>query len=357
MDFEMKNTGGVQSPPDERDFKLDIVAAGSIPDTLPDFVFINISRLPVWMQRKVGACVGHAWGKSQQNCELEETDNVVPLSARFLYAMAKGLDQTPGEGTFPRLVGKILKNYGCATEATVPNDTTLDHETYVYHRDIHNIPEAAFAEATPYKIDGYAFADVTEEGIKRAIFYAQTKRQGVVMLLQVGDTWWKGTDGVSTWDAAKILPLRVPATIISGHEVYPYGYEYKGGRLVIHILNSWSDQWGDHGAGWFYFDEWQRLIKEIMTSIDGVDVPLPVFVKDLSYGITHPDVLKLQILLNRHGFQVAQTGPGSPGHESTFFGQMTRQAVMKLQMAYKISPVSGFFGPLTRQVANKLSTQ
>ena len=179
----MHNSGGVPSPFDERDFKLDIVAGASLPETLPDSSQIDISKLPVWMQNKIGACVGHAWGKSQQKCELVETQQVIPLSPRFLYAIAKCKDGIKDEGTYPRLVGQILKDYGCATEATVPNDTTLDHETYVYNRDITQIPAKAFLEAKPYGIDGYAWAAVTEEGIKKAIHYANIKNQGIVRKL------------------------------------------------------------------------------------------------------------------------------------------------------------------------------
>ena len=108
----IQNTGAIKSPLDERDFKLEIVASASLPETLPESVMIDVSKLPVWHQRKIGACVGHAWGKSQQRCEFVEKGKVIPLSARFLYAIAKCKDGYSGEGTYPRLVGQILKDYG-----------------------------------------------------------------------------------------------------------------------------------------------------------------------------------------------------------------------------------------------------
>lgn len=348
----MKNTGGLQSPPDDRDLKLEIVA-GAV-GALPASSFIDVDALPVWMQNKIGACVGHAWGKSQQYCEFKETGQIINLSARFLYAMSKCLDGIPGEGTFPRITGKILKNYGCATESTIPNDTTLDHEVYVYQRNFDNIPKAALNEAPKYKIDGYAFSDSTEFGIKQAISYAKEKSQGVVMLMRVGDTMWTDVNGNVTWDKNKILPLRPPKQVTSGHEVYPYGYDYKNGRLAIYFLNSWSKDWADNGKGWFYFDEWHDFIVEIMTSVDKSDLPNNVFQKDLTLGATDPDVKKLQKLLNDFGYTVANTGPGSAGQETTFFGNLTKLAVIKLQRVYGL-PQTGFFGPLTRQVANKLS--
>jgi hypothetical protein len=77
-----------------------------------------------------------------------------------------------------------------------------------------------------------------------------------------------------------------------------------------------------------------------------------VFKNNLYYGLTHKDVKELQKFLNAHGFVVAKTGYGSPGHESTYFGQATRAALIKFQKAKKISPAAGYFGPLTRKVVN-----
>lgn len=353
MEYEL-NTGGIKSPQDDRDLQLEIVARADFPETLPDSCFLDVSQLPVWMQNKIGACVGHAWGKSQQHVELQEDGKVYDLSARFLYAISKCLDGYPGEGTYPRLTAKVLQKYGCATEKTCPNNTLLDHETYVYNRKLENVPYEAMIEAGKFKISGYAFSSLTEDGIKKAIYYAKTKRQGVVMLKQVGDTYWKDVNGNSTWEAGKILPLRRPSSITSGHEVFPIGYEYINGRFVVHFLNSWSSAWADNGKGWFYFDEWKDLVTEVMTSLDKSNVPVQTFKKDLYLGMTDPDVLLLQKLLNKNGYTIATSGAGSPGKETNFFGNLTRLAVIKLQKDWNIKPQAGYFGPITRQVANTL---
>lgn len=352
-ELEMKNTGGIPSPYDERDYKLEVVASSTLPEVLPDSCSLDISQLPVWHQRKIGSCVGHAWGKSQQHCQFIETGKVQRISPRFLYAVSKCLDGYSGEGTYPRLTAKIMKDYGCATEDTIPNDSTLDHEAYVYGRKLSNIPKEAFEEAKKIKIDGYAFSPVTEEGIKQAIYYAKTKRQGVVMLKRVGDTYWKDKDGNVTWEASKILPLRPPTTVTSGHEVFPYGYEYREGRLVIFMLNSWSDQWADRGRAWFYWDEWVDYITEIMTSLDAKDVPQFQFTRDLQLGMTHKDVKVLQQTLNKLGFTVSQSGAGSSGNETEFFGKLTLEALKKFQKAHNL-PAYGFFGKMTRAVINPL---
>lgn len=353
-DLTFRNLGGVKSPLDNRDYKLNLVA-GSF--QLPDSCFIDISKLPHDNQRKIGACVGHAAEKAQQKNELQELGKIIPLSPRFIYSICKCLDGYMGEGTYPRLAAKVLKDFGCATEKTVPNDTTLEHEKYVYARQLDKIPQEAFKEAINYKIDGYAFSDITEEGIKLAIYYSSIKRQGTIMLTRVSNSYWTDINGVVTWDKNRILPLRAPSVafpVISGHEVMPYGYDYVNGRLRIFIFNSWSDQWADGGNGWFYFDEWNTYIDEILTFLDKDDIPAKVFTKDLYYGMTDNQVKTLQQILNKSNFIIAQTGYGSIGKETTFFGSLTKQAVIRLQKAYSL-PQTGFVGVLTRQVLNTLA--
>jgi len=76
------------------------------------------------------------------------------------------------------------------------------------------------------------------------------------------------------------------------------------------------------------------------------------FLVNLSYGKTHPDVLVLQRYLNGEGFTVAATGSGSPGHETAYFGNATRQAVARFQKAKGIYPAVGYFGAITRGYIN-----
>lgn len=83
-----------------------------------------------------------------------------------------------------------------------------------------------------------------------------------------------------------------------------------------------------------------------------------VFDRDLSVGVYEgADIQCLQQYLNSRGFVVAGSGPGSPGNESTFFGERTRSAVARWQAANSISPARGYFGPSSRAVYQAATAQ
>lgn len=79
------------------------------------------------------------------------------------------------------------------------------------------------------------------------------------------------------------------------------------------------------------------------------------FSANLTVGSTGADVMALQKLLNSDSAtQVAASGAGSPGNETSTFGPATKAAVIKFQTKNGISPASGYFGPLTRAKANSM---
>ncbi|MBX4210665.1 peptidoglycan-binding protein, partial [Candidatus Parcubacteria bacterium] len=78
------------------------------------------------------------------------------------------------------------------------------------------------------------------------------------------------------------------------------------------------------------------------------------FSVDLQLGSRGTDVMNLQKVLNSSSdTQVAVTGAGSPGNESSYFGPATRAAVRKFQAKNGISS-TGYVGPLTRGRLNSM---
>ncbi len=76
------------------------------------------------------------------------------------------------------------------------------------------------------------------------------------------------------------------------------------------------------------------------------------FNKLLKYGITDEEVRQLQIYLNNHGYPISIGGAGSLGNETTYFGSLTKQAVMKFQESNKLMS-DGIVGQNTRSILNK----
>ncbi len=78
------------------------------------------------------------------------------------------------------------------------------------------------------------------------------------------------------------------------------------------------------------------------------------FTRNLTVGSTGDDVKALQQFLNAKGYQIASTGAGSLGNESTYFGGLTKAALAKFQAANGISPAVGYFGPITIAKVNAM---
>ena len=62
--------------------------------------------------------------------------------------------------------------------------------------------------------------------------------------------------------------------------------------------------------------------------------PLFLFTHILNPYTTDSDVKQLQIFLNTHGFIIAPTGTSSPTHETTYFNDATRLALIRFQNAH-----------------------
>jgi hypothetical protein len=87
------------------------------------------------------------------------------------------------------------------------------------------------------------------------------------------------------------------------------------------------------------------------------------FYRNLTIGDVGPDVLLLQKFLNTDFVTVvAQSGVGSVGNETNYFGNLTKDAVTRFQNKYRdevLTPIglfngTGYFGKMTRAKANQL---
>jgi len=77
------------------------------------------------------------------------------------------------------------------------------------------------------------------------------------------------------------------------------------------------------------------------------------FDRNIRVGMTGSDIKCLQVLLNNNGFTLAQTGAGSPGAETSYFGPRTLAATRAFQVSRGWTPANQA-GPLTRAALTAL---
>jgi hypothetical protein len=75
-------------------------------------------------------------------------------------------------------------------------------------------------------------------------------------------------------------------------------------------------------------------------------IPLSSITRNLKLDMIGEDVKALQVFLNNNGYVLATVGNGSPGNETDFFGEITKQAVIKFQTASGLT-ADGIVGPAT----------
>ena len=163
--------------------------------------------------------------------------------------MAKKIDGYDGEGSYLRVVMKVLKNYGVCLEETFPSDTSLSKEDF---KNWQLIPEPAYVEASKYKIKTYASVRTDWEEIKQAIYQNKIVLGGM-------------TGSRNGWSQ---LPIRPPkeSEPLFGHAIAYYKFD----KNRIYFINSWTKSWGENGIGYFEKDM-LPFLHSTWTSVDIVD--------------------------------------------------------------------------------------
>lgn len=373
MDQLMPATGALVSPVDDRDWTLASVGASTI---YPSSCFIDVSFMHISMQSKIGCCVGCTGEEIVRKIIYQLTGHQEDLSFRFVYALCKCLEGTlqpdgsdyrmyprtagVNDGTYPALAAKVVRKYGVCLASLCPNDIVLTPDAFCYGRVLGNMPKEAFVDALTRRSGADFTVPITVDGIMQSINYAKENNGGVMILRQIGNTYWTDVNGHSTWDGKKIVPIRPTPVIESGHEEFLYGYDTEPGtgRVRIYWMNHWSKDWALNGLAWEYLDVWLAYTKEIrviVASVPFVDDFKYHFTKKMQKGAAGAEVVALQHALKLEACFSYPTFTG-------YYGDLTATAVTKFQEKYKadiLTPIglthgTGIVGPATLKKLNEL---
>lgn len=326
--------GAEPSKEDLRTVKTTDLALGFPP---PLTYKIDYTGQPHKNQKKIGLCTAAAVATLAE--KFFGTGWVG--SMEWLYKIGKVfIDGNTTEGSSAFTMLKAAQKYGIPSESKFPSNCDRTYAEFMQNTEI---TQAMLDDAALHKIPGYAQVPLNQTDLMQAIYQS---RCGIIARHSLGNEWWTDINGNWTNDKAKLQPLRAPSVVISGHLVGHVGYDATGPYKHT-IRNSWGDAWCDRGDIFFYL---QTLVQHFTEAWTIVGVVL--FMRDLRIGQTSEDVKRLQQFLNTHGFKVSDTGPGSPGQETLYFGLKTFNALKRLQTAKNI-PNTGYFGPLTRAWVNK----
>lgn len=341
-------TGALGSLKDYRDgiATAAMVAAAPAPIQLPATLHTDLGT--VLDQNKIPACVAHDVVYLMRRYWFKKTGKWIDFSPRFLDILAKrtdGVDRLTG-GTYPRLVLKLATQYGCATTATLPNDTNLP---ILQYRDDSVLTDKMFADAAPYKIPGYLNIPLDFATTRNSIYLYDA----LTALFSIGSEFW-----LPSWMPKDIDPLRTPETTISGHQLALCGWD---DAKLNRGRNEWGPEW-DRG-GEFHYDPivWkdfiheQWAIAEVPNDVSAFLKALPSpsnfhyqWNKNLTRGDYNDDVKMAQVAFMITGY----LPPVAPA-EFGYFGPKTGAANLAYQIGHGItSPSAADIGPRTRASLN-----
>ena len=227
IDYRKYKFDALQSPKDERDFKISYLT--SIPPSFPKSFRIPYNH-PVKDQETIGSCVGHAMAYLREITEELQHGKYIKLSPGFVYAnRVEGRDYF-GEGMYPRTALINTMNRGICEYDLFPEN----EEFPVVHRLFNERWFTIIPNAAPHKYNAYTLV-MSEVEIKTALM----KLGAVMLVMPIHESFFN----VSKANSVVPIPQRGEKDY-GGHAMTITGWREDGTWIV---LNSWGEEWGDGG--------------------------------------------------------------------------------------------------------------
>lgn len=218
--------GVTRDPDDERDYVL----TAARPTKLATVSYRH--PVPRRDQGDEGTCAafGSAFVKQRQDWVQGREYHL--YAPRHLYQEAKQIDGLAEEGTYPRVVMKVLKDVGVCLEEQWPYEPRVVTQPVAGYRRL----------ARPQKTKGYARLRTPSDVLQ----YLVNARGSCVAGLLITDGWY-GDVAVETGRVDESSTNEV-----GGHLVEVLGWDDE--RRLVEIGNSWGPDYGDDGHNWVGLD-------------------------------------------------------------------------------------------------------
>lgn len=267
---EFTKLGGKRRMPDERD--KNTLRKGSA--SIAPRQYINtyaLNNAPIFNQRQTPSCGAHALAFQQS---LTRQSKYTP---RFSWIDMKqnGSDKNVDDGVDMHDIFNSMMNTGVDIFEPLENDTTLSNINYA---SVNAVTPPMKQDASLNKITQYAFPPVNIQTLQEEIATIGS----VFLLIDAGAQMWTAPNGTISWAENDVLPLRPPSPVVDGHFIVAHSYLNITGEdyasLLTHTVtidsiiekytspnaptegltapviifaNSWGQQWGHNGHGYF----------------------------------------------------------------------------------------------------------
>lgn len=302
------------SPWDPRDYQYSRLMKAAGPIQLPRKTNYRANMPPVFDQSKyvsLGTCVAaaEAWGPKAMQ-ELSQGDYPAEgLSVAYLYRLCKQLDGIPKKsGTYPRVVKKVLQQYGVVPEASLRYSTLRDD------KNLSPPADELHESAKRYKIKTYAeVVSPTDQDYNARINILREAiaREGPILAaLLVYESF------MDVKPPHYVIPYP-KGFLLGGHAVCLCDYD--DDRQSFLLRNTWGEDWADDGYAWLPYD-WvtkytdptgyghrMPFFQEAWTS---VDIVVPKRAKSIKFKPGRKTALVdgVEILLDQEPVIIPETG-------------------------------------------------